>query len=119
MPMNPIAAGSYFLAALLFMEAGAWPKKDGGEWLMAERLRGTVRWFNPAKGYGFIGSEDGDEVFVHSSAIKTEGAHYLQTGQLVEFSLESTPKGRQAGDVVLLSQDRPSQPEVAPHPSRR
>jgi CspA family cold shock protein len=84
---------------------------------MAERLRGTVRWFNPVKGYGFIGSEDGDEVFVHSSAIKADGIHYLQTGQLVEYSLESTPKGQQAGNVVPLPLGNASQLDVSPRPT--
>lgn len=69
---------------------------------MSERIKGTVKWFNAAKGYGFIGREDGDDVFVHFSAIQTEGYRRLEKGQEVEFSIEEGPKGQQAASVVPL-----------------
>jgi len=69
---------------------------------MSERETGTVKWFNGAKGYGFIARESGDDVFVHYSAIRGEGFRNLDEGQRVEFSVESSPKGPQAVDVVAL-----------------
>ncbi len=56
---------------------------------MTERFKGTVKWFNATKGYGFIGREDGEDVFVHFSAIQAEGYRKLEEGQVVEFSIES------------------------------
>jgi CspA family cold shock protein len=67
---------------------------------MDERLVGTVKWFNATKGYGFIGREGGEDVFVHFSAINTEGYRKLVEGQKVEFSIEQGPKGLQAANVV-------------------
>ncbi len=69
---------------------------------MNEREVGVVKWFNAAKGYGFISREGHDDVFVHYSAIQSEGFKKLVEGQQVEFSLEETPKGLQASDVVAL-----------------
>lgn len=69
---------------------------------MADRFRGTVKWFNAVKGYGFIGREDGEDVFVHFSAIQAEGYRKLEEGQQVEFSVESGPKGLQAANVVIV-----------------
>ncbi len=68
---------------------------------MSERLIGTVKWFNAAKGYGFIGREGGEDVFVHFSAIQMEGYKRLKEGQKVEFSIENGPKGLQAAEVIL------------------
>ena len=69
---------------------------------MSERETGTVKWFNGAKGYGFIARESGDDVFVHYSAIRGTGYRNLDEGQRVEFSVEQSPKGPQAVDVVAL-----------------
>jgi CspA family cold shock protein len=69
---------------------------------MSERETGTVKWFNGAKGYGFIARESGDDVFVHYSAIRGEGFRNLDEGQRVEFAVEQSPKGPQAVDVVAL-----------------
>ena len=69
---------------------------------MSERVTGTVKWFNGSKGYGFISREDGDDVFVHQSAIQTEGYRNLEEGQRVEFTIERGPKGLQATRVVPL-----------------
>jgi cold shock protein len=69
-----------------------------------QRIQGTVRWFSRVKGYGFI-QPDGQEkdVFVHFSAIAGEGYRNLNEGQRVEFSVEDTPKGPQAVQVVALT----------------
>lgn len=69
---------------------------------MEERIVGTVKWFNARKGYGFIGREGGEDVFVHFSAINTEGYRRLDEGQEVEFAIEEGPKGVQAAQVVPL-----------------
>lgn len=70
---------------------------------MSERFVGTVKWFNPTKGFGFIGRENGEDVFVHFSAIQMDGYRTLEEGQQVEFSIERGPKGLQAANVVVLS----------------
>lgn len=69
---------------------------------MSERVLGTVKWFNGSKGYGFIEREDGDDVFVHYSAIQADGFRTLDEGQRVEFSIEQGPKGLQAANVTLV-----------------
>ncbi len=61
--------------------------------------KGTVKWFNASKGYGFIEREDGKDVFVHYSVIMTEGYKTLEEGQAVEFETVSGPKGDQASNV--------------------
>jgi len=70
---------------------------------MSDRYLGTVKWFNTTKGYGFIGREDGEDVFVHHSAIQKEGYRKLEPEQRVEFSIEESPKGLQAANVVIIS----------------
>jgi len=67
--------------------------------MAAERIVGTVKWFNATKGYGFLAREGGEDVFVHFSAIQTTGYRTLTEGQKVEFSIEKGPKGLQAIDV--------------------
>jgi CspA family cold shock protein len=69
---------------------------------MSERETGTVKWFNNSKGYGFIGRDDGEDVFVHHTGIRGEGFKTLDEGDRVEFVVESSPKGPQATDVVRL-----------------
>jgi len=67
------------------------------------RLKGTVKWFNNAKGFGFIGREDGSsDVFVHYSAINIEGYKSLQEGDQVEFEIVDGQKGPQAGNVTRV-----------------
>ena len=68
---------------------------------MSNREVGTVKWFNNAKGYGFIARENAEDVFVHHTAIQGEGYKSLEEGQRVEFSVEQGPKGPQASDVVV------------------
>ena len=67
---------------------------------MSAREQGTVKRFNASKGYGFIARDDGEDVFVHFSAIQMDGFRTLEEGQRVEFSVESGPKGLQARDVT-------------------
>jgi len=70
---------------------------------MAERIIGVVKWFNTAKGYGFIGHEGGDDVFVHYTAIQVDGFRNLIEGQQVEFMIDESPRGLQAVEVVPLT----------------
>jgi CspA family cold shock protein len=76
---------------------------------MSEREQGTVKWFNEAKGFGFIQREDAEDVFVHYSAIQTAGFKTLQEGQKVEFTVEQGRKGLQAVDVRPLEPRGPVQ----------
>jgi CspA family cold shock protein len=69
---------------------------------MSERVVGTVKWFNGAKGYGFLAREGGEDVFVHFSAIEGDGFRNLEEGQKVEFSIEKGPKGLQAASVKVI-----------------
>ncbi len=69
---------------------------------MADRVVGTVKWFNNDKGYGFLSQENGADVFVHHSVIQCEGFRTLTEGQKVEFSIEKGPKGLQAANVVKI-----------------
>ena len=65
--------------------------------------KGTVKWFNDSKGYGFISQENGDDVFVHYSAIEGDGFKTLHEDQQVEFEVTEGPKGPQASKVVPLT----------------
>ena len=68
---------------------------------MAERETGTVKWFDHARGFGFIAREGQDDVFVHYSAIQGEEQGSLEEGQQVEFEIAEGPKGPLAQDVVV------------------
>lgn len=67
------------------------------------RERGTVKWFNRTKGYGFIVCDSGQEVFVHHRSIRGEGRQSLRDGEAVEFVVVDHPKGRQAEDVTRVA----------------
>jgi len=69
---------------------------------MAAKERGTVKWFNATKGYGFIQREQGGDVFVHYSAIQADGYRSLNQGDLVEFEVQDGPKGLQAANVTRV-----------------
>jgi cold shock protein len=65
-------------------------------------LKGTVKWFNDSKGFGFISQENGDDVFVHHTAIQSEGFKSLSEGDQVEFEVEQGEKGSKASNVVKI-----------------
>jgi len=69
---------------------------------VSDKEQGTVKWFNAAKGYGFIRRETGEDVFVHFSAIQDSGYRTLEEGQAVEFEVVKGPKGLQAANVTRL-----------------
>jgi len=64
-------------------------------------IKGTVKWFNESKGFGFLSQEDGDDVFVHYSRIQSSGFKSLNEGQSVEFEVQDGPKGLQAVNVTV------------------
>ena len=70
---------------------------------MAERIQGTVKWFNSSKGYGFISQENGEDVFVHFQSIVSEGYKTLNENDKVEFVVTEGAKGLQASDVRVIS----------------
>lgn len=69
---------------------------------MSETLKGTVKWFNEAKGYGFLSQPEGEDIFVHYTAIQGNGFRTLKEGQEVEFTVDRGPKGLQASNVTVL-----------------
>ena len=69
---------------------------------MSQEIEGTVKWFNDRKGFGFIEYPDGDDVFVHYTAIQAEGRKTLREGQKVKFSIAQSDKGPQAENVLAI-----------------
>ena len=69
---------------------------------MSETVKGTVKWFNESKGYGFLSQQEGEDIFVHYTAIQGNGFRTLKEGQEVEFNVERGPKGLQASNVTIL-----------------
>lgn len=69
---------------------------------MSETVKGTVKWFNESRGFGFLAQPDGEDIFVHYTAIQGNGFRTLKEGQEVEFNIEQTAKGLQASNVKIL-----------------
>ena len=72
---------------------------------MSQRERGTVKWFNNSKGFGFIQRDHGEDVFVHFRAISGDGYRSLEEGQRVEFTVTQGQKGPQAENVVIVDKE--------------
>ena len=70
-------------------------------------MKGTVRWFSNSRGYGFISPEDGEDVFVHFSAISMDGYKSLPEGAQVEFEITDGPKGKRATEVKVVGEGAP------------
>jgi len=81
-------------------EPGALTAATGAPAATGQRSRGTVKWFNTSKGFGFIVKEDGEELFVHFRSIRGAGRRGLRDGQRVSFIVAQSDKGPQAEDVV-------------------
>ena len=90
--------GLFFWALTVFNDAHVRHSKQG----RTMRITGKVKWFNNAKGYGFIERDGGSDVFVHYSAIQGDGFRSLEEGQAVEFEIVDGPKGPQAGNVTKI-----------------
>lgn len=69
---------------------------------MAERIQGSVKWFNSTKGFGFIQQQNGEDVFVHFQSIVGDGYKTLEENDTVEFSVSQGPKGLQASEVKVI-----------------
>ena len=82
---------------------------------LSERETGKVKWFNSSKGFGFITREDGNDIFVHYSAIQSDGFRSLKEGQKVEFTMAESDKGPQAQEIVVLSWELMSAMRYAQH----
>jgi cold shock protein len=89
-------------AAVHLMEDGAGAGKTKGYGMA--RITGTVKWFNDAKGYGFLAHDGGPDVFVHFSAIQSSGFKSLTEGEKVEFEIVQGDKGPQAADVTKVGE---------------
>lgn len=79
---------------------------------MSSKKVGTVKWFHNIKGYGFINSDNDEEVFVHYSEINSDGFKKLKRGEKVEFTLATGDKGLLARDVTLLSTEDSQDPDI-------
>lgn len=95
----PIDIGYMECYSLIVSSAHSILKMKG---MFCMALQGKVKWFNAEKGYGFIEREDGGDVFVHFSAIQTDGFKTLEEGQAVEFDIVEGARGPQAANVIKL-----------------
>ncbi|MFQ5854284.1 MAG: cold-shock protein [Anaerolineae bacterium] len=82
-----------------------------------ERATGVVKWFDTQKGYGFIGRQHGDDVFIHIADVQRSGLTTLFEGQSVDFDIKETPKGLQAENLELVELEPELPPDVGPPPA--
>jgi cold shock protein len=101
-PIRFIVAPRFLLATSATAVKAAYQNQCSKEQVMSNRETGTVKWFNDAKGFGFISRENGEDVFVHFRAIQTQGFKSLQEGQKVTFTVTQGQKGLQADAVQPL-----------------
>lgn len=85
-----------------------WLGKMQGKQVLVAQYKGIIKWFNNAKGYGFIGRDDAPDVFVHYSAIHSPGYKTLKEGDVVEFDIVEGPKGPQADSVIHVKDGAPT-----------
>ena len=91
---------SIFIASVLSVKLSSSKSARSDTVISADQERGTVKWFNAAKGFGFITRENGEDVFVHFNQIRGDGYKSLADGQSVEFTVVKSDKGFQAEDVA-------------------
>lgn len=92
------------ISVVFFFSNSKQPVKDKTKIQMevSFMVKGTVKWFNASKGYGFLSQENGEDVFVHYSALQGDGYKSLNEGEAVEFEVTNGPKGLQAASVVKV-----------------
>jgi CspA family cold shock protein len=100
---SEVAEGPIGFSAFCFSRMTGSPERSDKGGTQVARLQGKVKWFNNAKGYGFIGQDGGADVFVHYTAIQGEGFKTLQEGDTVEFDIVQGQKGPQADKVTKVS----------------
>lgn len=105
------------IAALFLLFFSAMTASMAAEYSCEPRKEGTVKWFNQIKGYGFIGQDEGIDLFVHFSSIISKKFKSLTEGQRVEYCVEQGAKGQQAIEVVVLEEDTKKN-EPRPSPSK-
>jgi cold shock protein len=108
-PLDSFRGCEFTLAAFSVLRLEASANRRGIRHQIAQlqegntvKEQGIVKWFNASKGFGFIQRQSGDDVFVHFSAIQSDGYKSLNDGQLVEFEVTRGPKGLQASNVTAL-----------------
>lgn len=99
---RPARRSAEEVAGPLTFQTCSFPPDENQEKERKRMPQGTVKWFNPEKGYGFIRRDDGEDVFVHYSAIQGEGFRSLEEGQRVEFEVTEGKKGPQAANVTKV-----------------
>jgi len=80
--------------------------------MVVGRIQGKVKWFNDQKGFGFICGESGQDIFVHHTAIVSEGFRSLKEGETVEYDCEPSPKGLKATNVTRVGAEAPAQSSI-------
>ena len=97
-----LAAFSAVLASRLMLNKRQYSSRDDSESEEEDRQKGTVKWFNATKGFGFVICEDGKEIFVHFRALKHGGRRSLKDGSRISFVVTHGDRGPQASEVIIL-----------------